>query len=610
MRARLVAGALCGALAVVGFTGCGIPERSEVQVDRRKEPATESGAVNAGRQEPPTRMMATKPEDFVENFLAAAAGDPDRAYNRVKQFIDPQYRSRLQEKRGSEVELTVVRLTDAPRITLNDDSPVGDDSLKVTITVQQIGVLRTDGTLVPPVSGETRYEFGVRGAATQAGAADDVAGFYVTEPPNLLLLSDTALEQYYESRTIYFWSSDRTHLVPDLRYLPVTVPAERRLNEVVKWLVDGPSDWLRAGVVGLPDRTELINNATGSNGRWEVNLDMPGDDRTRADQLVTQLAWSLHDFDGELELKIRNNSVKVEDLAARRSAWDLYRLREGPRRYCVFEEAIHPLTVDGEPAAVVPLDPAANRNVVSAGLARAEEQILAALVVTAPGGKQRLSVGTGRGPVTSFAKGKEHKAIGQPVWLRSSDPRRPLGLVVADGRLYRFDGEAQMTQIVLNLPPGAVTAVAASLDGQRIALIAGGALYVAAINLVDGGGVTVGPSRRVSTSLTGLSAVDWGDENRLIVAGSAARPAIYDISVDGVLQSPLTADTRAKVTHLSAYPVNPTVQVPSGALMYEANGVAYRTKPVERIQPAQVADATPPPTGVRPANPSAPFFLF
>ncbi|RKN23556.1 hypothetical protein D7147_00355 [Micromonospora musae] len=610
MRARLVAGALCGALAVVGFTGCGIPERSEVQVDRRKEPATESGAVNAGRQEPPTRSMATRPEEFVSNFLSAAAGEPDRAYSRVKQFVDPQYRNRLQEKRGSEVELTVVRLTDAPVITLNEDSPVGDDSLKVTIAVQQIGVLRTDGTLVPPVSGETRYEFGLRSASDQAGAADDAAGFYVTEPPNTLLLSDEALLRYYEGKTIYFWSSDRTRLVPDLRYLPGTVPTERRLNEVVKWLVDGPSDWLRPGVVGLPDRTELINNATGGDGRWEVNLDMPGDDRTRADQLVTQLAWSLRDFDGELELKIRNNSVKVENLAARRSAWALYRLREGPRRYCVFEGAIHPLTVDGEPSAVVPLDPAANRNVVSAGLARSEEQILAALVVTAAGGKQRLSVGTGRGPVTSFAKGPEYKAIGAPVWLRSSDPRRPQGLVVADGKLYRFDGNAEMAQIVLNLPPGVVTAVAASLDGQRIALIVGGALYVAAVKLLDGGGVTVGPSRRVSTSLTGLSAVDWGDENRLIVAGSAARPAIYEIGVDGVVESPLAPDTRAEVTHLSAYPVNPTVEVPSGALMYEANGVAYRTVPVERIQPDQVADATPPPTGVRPTNPSAPFFLF
>ncbi|MET7748793.1 LpqB family beta-propeller domain-containing protein [Micromonospora sp. NPDC005367] len=595
-------GALCGALALVGFTGCGIPERTEVQIDRRKEPAAESGAVNAG-SEPPTRTTTIIPEEFVKNFLVAAAGEPDRAYYRVKQFIDPQYRSRLQEKRGSEVELTVVRLTDTPRVTFGVD-----DRFKVSIGVQQVGVLRTDGTLAPPVSSETHYEFGLRNASP-SGATDDGAGLYVIEPPNVLLVSETVLQDYYDSRTIYFWSSDRTQLVPDLRYLPDTVPTERRLNEVVKWLVDGPSDWLRTAVVGLPDRTELINNATGGHGRWEVNLDMPGDDRTQIDQLITQLAWSLHDFDGELELKIRNNPVKVENLAARRSLRELYPLREGPQGYCVYEGAIHSLSVVGEPIEV-PLDEAANRNVVSAGLARSGEQILAALVVTASGEKQRLTVGTGRAPVTTFGKAaNSYKVIGRPVWLRSSDPSHPQGLVVADGKLYWFDGNAAMTQIALNLPPGVVTAVAVSLDGQRVALIADGTLYVAAVKLLDGGGVTLGPSRRVITSLTGISAVDWVDENELIVAGAAARPAIHEVSVDGSLQTELAADTRAKVTTLSAYPANPTVQMPL-TYMYEASGSAYRTKPAERILPSHLHGVSPPPAGVRPGNPSAPFFLF
>ncbi|MFD0785305.1 LpqB family beta-propeller domain-containing protein [Micromonospora azadirachtae] len=603
MRGRLVVGALCGALALVGFTGCGIPERTEVQIDRRKEPATESGAVNAGSQEPPTRMMSgDQPEAFVRNFLAAAAGEPDRAYYRVKQFIDPQYRSRLPEKRGSEVELTVVRLTDTPRVTLG-----ADDRIKVSIGVQQVGVLRTDGTLAPPVSSETHYEFGLR-SASPSGATDD-AGLYVIDPPNVLLISDTALGDYYETRTIYFWSSDRTQLVPDLRFLPDTVPNERRLNEVVKWLVDGPSDWLRTGVVGLPDRTELINNATGGNGHWEVNLDMPGDDRTQIDQLVTQLAWSLHDFDGELELKIRNNPVKVESLAARRSLRELYPLREGPRGYCVYEGVIRSLSVAGEQLEV-PLDEEANGNVVSAGLARSGEQILAALVVTASGEKQRLTVGTGLAPVTTFGKAaNSYKVIGRPVWLRSSDPSHPQGLVVADGRLYWFDANAVMTQIALNLPPGVVNSVAVSLDGQRIALTVDGALYVAAVKLLDGGGVNFGPPRRVITTLTGISAVDWVDENRLIVAGAAARPAIHEVSIDGSLQTVLTADTRAKVTSLSAYPDNPTIQLPL-TYMYEANGVAYRTDSDERISSDQVAGVSSPPAGVRPGNPSAPFFLF
>ena len=52
------------------------------------------------------------------------------------------------------------------------------------------------------------------------------------------------------------------------------------------------------------------------------------------------------------------------------------------------------------------------------------------------------------------------------------------------------------------------------------------------------------------------------------------------------------------------------MRAPSGAYMYEANGVAYRSSPFERIEPGRVRDIAPVPTGVRPSNPSAPFFLY
>ncbi|GAB3945206.1 hypothetical protein GCM10027614_36610 [Micromonospora vulcania] len=151
--------------------------------------------------------------------------------------------------------------------------------------------------------------------------------------------------------------------------------------------------------------------------------------------------------------------------------------------------------------------------------------------------------------------------------------------------------------------------MSAALDGQRVALIVGGRLYVAAVNL-DGGGVSIGPPRQLVTSLTGLTAVDWGREDRLVVAGSAGQPAIYELSVDGALETPLKTDVGAKVNHLAAYPANGTVQLPSGAFMYEANGVSYRSSPFDRIQPDQVREIEPPPAGIRPANPSAPFFLY
>ncbi|KOX07521.1 LpqB family beta-propeller domain-containing protein [Micromonospora profundi] len=588
--------------------GCGIPTESDVRVDGKAGTATEAGSVNGRRSEPPSRTASGSDNDaFVRNFLAAAAGEPDRAYERVTQFLAPEHKSRLQVKKGSEVALTVVRLGESV-FTLNSDS-----TTTVKIAVQQIGVLRTNGTLAPPVATETEYEFRLRSAALGGTGSDERAGLYVLDPPNVLLLSDVALQQYYQDESIYFWSSDRTRLVPDQRYLPLAVPDERRVNEVVKWLVGGPSEWLRQGVVGLPDGTELINNATGANDRWEVNLDMSGDDQNRVDQLITQLAWSLGDLPGELELKIRNNSQPVQNLNDRRIAEPLYPVTEGPQRFGVYEGAIRPLDFVGELSGQVPLAGGVNRNVVSAGLARAaNNRILAAMVVTGGKDRYRLAVGAGAVPVEVVNRSTtEYASISRPVWLRTVDSRSAQGLVVADGRLYRFDEAARMFEVPLNLPSAGVTAVAAALDGQRIALIADGRLYVAVVNLEGAGsGLSIGPPRALTTSLTGLTAVDWIREDRLVVAGSAGQPAIYEISADGAVETPLRTDVGAKVTHLAAYPTNRNVRVPSGAYMYEANRVAYRSSPFERIEPDRVRDIVAPPAGVRPSNPSAPFFLY
>ncbi|MEV0805229.1 LpqB family beta-propeller domain-containing protein [Micromonospora sp. NPDC050200] len=598
-----LAGALCVALLAVA--GCGIPDNTEVQVDG-SGPAVEAGASSFRGDEPPTRTAAgTDREAFVRNFLSAAAGEPDRAYARVKKFIAPENKSRLQEKQGSEIAVNVVRLTEDPAITANRNG-----LFSVKLRVQQIGLLRSNGVLAPPVATETEYKFTLRGAVSPGQAGTEEAGLFVTDPPNVLLLSDQALRQYYQTRPVYFWNSNQRRLVADQRYLPLAVPDERRVNEVVKWLIAGPSEWLRPAARPLPDRTALINNAIEADGRWEVTLELPGDDNRELGKIGIQLAWSLPELSGQLQLTTRNQSrVEIPSLKQHRLAHPLYPIDDEPQRFTVYDGAVHALTFPGEASGVVPLVPAANHDVVSAGLSRVGDRILAALVVTAPGGRQRLAVGYGADPVQAVDPGTQtFRGIGRPVWLRPLDPGQPYGLVVADGRLYRFDDRARMVPVSLTVV-GSVTAVASSLDGQRLALVVGGRLYLAAVNL-DGGLVSVGPARAVATSLTDLSAVDWAAENTLVVAGTAGRSAVYEVSIDGALETPLVADVGARVTHLAAYPTNPVVPLPSALIMYEANAVAYRYPSPDAIRREQVLAVTPPPTGVRPDSPTAPFFLF
>ncbi|TDB71387.1 LpqB family beta-propeller domain-containing protein [Micromonospora sp. KC723] len=592
-------------VVLLALTGCGIPAHTEVQVDG-SGPAVEAGTASYRRDEPPTRAASGDDRAaFVRNFLSAAAGEPERAYERVKQFVAPENRTRLQEKQGSEIAVNVVRLTEKPVITEN-----ANGLFSVRLPVQQVGLLRANGVLAPPVATETEYRFGLRGAVSPGQEGTEEAGLFVTDPPNVLLLSADALRQYYQTRPVYFWSSDGSRLVPDQRYLPLAVPDERRVSEVVKWLIAGPSEWLSTGVSRLPDRTALINNAIETEDRWEVNLDLPGDDSRKLAQIGTQLAWSLPELDGQLRLTTRNQSrVSIPDLRQYRLEHQVYPVTGNPQPFTVYEGAVHPLAFAGEASVPVPLAAEVNRDVLSAGLSRVRERVLAALVVGAPGSRQRLATGSGDGRVQIVNPSPQIFAtIGRPVWLRSPDPRQPYGLVVADRRLWRFDDRGRMDLVPLNVA-GPVTAVAASLDGHRIAVVIGGALHVTSLN-VDGGVVTAGPVRKVATSLTDLSAVDWAGENTLVLAGTAGRSAVYEVSIDGALETALVADVGARVTHLAAYPTNPVVPLPSVLIMYEANGVAYRYPQRDTIRRDQVLDVTPPPTGARAGGPTAPFFLF
>ncbi|SCE79214.1 Sporulation and spore germination [Micromonospora chaiyaphumensis] len=596
LRRRLLTALVAGALLPAALVGCGIPDRTEVQVDGRG-PAGEPGTLNGSGSQPPTRSATEDPKQFITEYLDAAAGEREQAYDRVKKFIAKEAQGRLpKKKQSSEVELTVVRLLESPEARLLTN----EGNWEVTVRVQQVGVLRADGTLDKPTAPETEYEFKLRRADPGS------QGLVITNLPNVLLLSVTALRQYYGTHTIYFWNSDQSQLVPDWRYLPNAVPVERRVTEVVRWLAGGPSEWLAPGVTRVPDGTAPINNATGSDQRWEVNLTMPVADDDRLAKFATQLAWSLPDLEGQLDLKIQNQKRRTIDLEQERAVHPLYPNLRVPERYCVYDGAIHPLAIGSEPVGTVPVDADANRNVVSAALSRAGDEVLAALVVTRSDQKQRLMVGTGPGPVTEFhSSAHVYRSIGRPIWLRSSDRQHPSGLVVADGTLYRFDGAAGMSPLAGM--SRAVTAVAASLDGHRIALIMGGALYVAPVS-VDGGETNVGTPRPLTTRLTKLTAVDWYADNQLVFAGNDGRqPAIYQTSVDGAVETPLIRDTSAPVSHLAAYPGGPSGPLPSFSYMYQAT-VAYRNNPVgTKIERSQVRDVA---DGAKQSDPSVPFFFY
>lgn len=606
---RLLAVAVA-ALLGLAVSGCGIPTETDVRIDERGPAYSGSGPLDGIGREPPRRESSDDVEQFVRNFLQAAAGEAAGAYDRVNEYI-PRSSNRLRPRQGSDVAINVVRLTEAPRVTANPD---GTNSVQVA--VQQVGVLRPNGSITEPVATETEYTLTVgKLDSTADGRSETSKGFYVLDPPQTLLMSTDALKDYYRTRTIYFWNSDRTALVPDLRYLPVAVPSGRVATEVLGWLTGGPAAWLGATAVPLPEGTKAIGNvpAAGPDGRLVVNLSVQAgevDDEAELNRLFTQLAWSLReDIKSELELKIEHESRKIADAGLYRRDNPVYRVSGVPGRFCVHAGQVRPLAYPGQ-TSMVPLPSAMNRDVVSAGLTREQEWVWAALV-TASGRDRYLRVGAGIGAVNEVIRvGGTYTSMSRPVWLKGSDPAHPVGLVVADGRLYRFGLDGRMTEMPVPNLPGSITAVAVALDGHRIAVISGGALYVAAL-AIDGDSVAIGGVRRLVGSLHELSAVDWSEENFLLTAGlnGDGRVEIHQISVDSGLAEPVVSQVPADtVSHLAAYPTNPIVSTVAGNPMYEGNGVAYAAG--QRIDRSQVGPVEGLPAPPESGNPTAPFFLY
>jgi hypothetical protein len=598
-RAPLIVALVAG----LALTGCGIPDNTEVK-PLRPGPST---GVSAGDDSAPARTLRTDTQDpgeFVQNYLAAAAGDFEGATERVKQFLSPSAAATFK----ASADIKVVRLTEPPLVE--------PGSAEVTINVQQIGTLDAKGILEPGTGESVAYKLTVRELEGQQGL------FVTGAAPQALLLSDDALDRFYTRRTIYFWNSDRTGLVPDVRYMPRSVPVEQQPTEIIDWLLSGPSRWLTGAVAELPEGTKAIGNVPAvSNDTLQISLSGPvvaPDDPEALDRLQEQLRWSLRDnLPGTLELTVEQQFEKrrytgTEYLASNPA----YRQIAEAERFVVYNGQIRRLLRSYNSGRPVPLiAPEANRDVRMAALSTSGSRWWTALVVNESGGRQALRVGAaGPGEYATLRRIALPAPIGRPVWAKSpvGADTGTTGLVTAGGSLYTFTPEGS-SAVKVQWPGGPrnITAVAVAPDAHRVAVLAGGNLFIATLTSNEEEGPEMSPARVIRTRLTGLTAVDWSSESLLAVAGKrsdSSRVAIMDVSIDGAQQTDRLSDLGSNpVTYLAALPANPTRGEETGTIAYVLDGAAYDEINPDPIGVDDLAEqvADPPPN----VQPSAPFFL-
>lgn len=600
-RAGRVATALALVAGLVG--GCGIPDDTEV-LPRGVGPSSGLPSGEDSFQSPPQREDTADRDDFIRNYLQAAVGTLDEAPTRVREFLAPAAQATFQPQ-----ELRVVRLTEAPL--------VNPGSNEVQLRVQQVGVLRPNGILEPSSSDSDQTQYTI-----EVQTLKGINGLVVTKTPQVMLLDVDALGAFYRQRTIYFWNRDHTSLVPDVRYLPTTLTREQEPTEIIKWLLAGPSPLLDGTVQKLPAGTSAIGNVPAvKDGKLEINLTgqaLPPDDdpdaREALERLRRQLMWSLRPnlpLNVALEIQIDHQVQAAYRDTDYLTSNPAYRLESVPERFAVYAGRIHRLRRPGGTPGPIPVVTAeANRDVRAAALSSTPTASYAALVA-AERGKELLRIGVARaGEQPVFRSVTLTAPIGYPSWAIAGDAS---GLVPAGGRLYGFSADGtDLRPVDWQGAPAAVSAVAVAPDANRVAVVAGGRLYIAAMSVI-GNGVQITQPRLIRTLMRDLTAVDWSSESSVVVAGvlydqvRTGRVAIADVSIDGASQTNRLADLgTARVRHLVAYPANPaTTSGGATSVAYDAGGGAYDVL----AGPVLISAGnlvTPVPPGSRP---SAPFFL-
>jgi hypothetical protein len=556
------------ALVALLTGACGIPDDSGVTVvGAGPSPGITSGDERDSGQIARDATLDTA--QFVKNYLKVAAGDLDSAADRMRTFMN---RDAARAFKPNGPGLRVIRLVAQPLITPGSD--------EVELTYEQVGTLDKFG-LLEPAAEPRRDSYKIK-IGTVAGQS----GLFVTEAPQALLISDEALNIYYEEQPVYFWNTDYSGLVPDVRYMPDTVPVEQRPTTIMNWLLNGPAPWL--SVSDLADGTTLIGKVfKDSDNKLQITLStqaLPSSETaTVLDRLRRQLQWSLRPLlpaGTQMVLKVGHQdagSYSSQDYLASNPA---NRLTGDPERFVVYGGKIRRLSGSANVAAQIPvLDPDENKDVRFAAMSSSGSRTFAAVVSTSgKGDTLRVAAAATGGqaalqPITGLTG-----PLGEPAWaITGDDPDKPddgaIGLITANNKLYSFSAKKGEAQLIPWTGQGTkITAVAVAPDGRRVALVVDGKLYRAALT-TGGDAPALGPPQQIRPAgLLSVSAVGFNSEGWLTVAGvrsSDKRTTIVDVSIDGAKQTGRLSDLGDKpVDSLTVYPANPLESNPNTGQAY------------------------------------------
>ncbi|QNK80837.1 LpqB family beta-propeller domain-containing protein [Nakamurella sp. PAMC28650] len=553
---RLLIRLLAPLLLLTVVTACsGIPGSGPV-VDVRNV-ADQAG--QSGPDAPPTPVAGQRPVLIVRAFVDASAriSLTTDSYSIPRAYLTSgAQKSWQQPNRPAGVQILSGDLRVEPSLT---------DPATVTVSATSEGSLSTDQA----------YHSG-NGATYRVTVhlLQDKGQWRISDPPPELLILAGDFNRVFSPRTLYFLDASHTVVVPDRRYLIKTSTPSKRLATLINLLLAGPAGVLRGAAQSELKGGTLRTNVTTDPNGLVTRVDLLGIDlATPADKtaLAAQIVWSLYPDAVQVAISVDGAPLDKSQASYTFAAFESFSPDRVPGTGSV---ASDPYYVDGNGFIVdlrtmTPLSGplgTGSAHVVSAAMSAATGTLAA---VSGVAGGQALLIGQ---PAALSAPQSALKArtLTPPSFTRTGNEAWVVQNGATNPEIYRVStspsstvttiaSRAKVTAGQLN-GLGAVTGLTLSPDGVRVAIVAGGRLYLGAIAVPVAAkagstnsaapetpdSLTVINLEQVRGELDDVGPVAFGSANELLVVAKnpsvsfGAYRAITEMNVDGSDAVPVT----------------------------------------------------------------------
>ncbi len=572
-------------LAALLVAGCsGIPGGGPVQ-----DVSKPTDQVNP--QAPVTPDAGMTPEAIVRGFIYAAArislaGSRASAYAAPSQYLTARAAQTWQSKPSS-----VVVLPDQFRI---DPSPTDPTALTIFAPIQ--------GRLDPDKAYHLSYGIDYK---VTVHLVKDNGQWRIADPPAELLIRHVDFSSVFSVRTLYFLNADQSVVVPDRRYLINGGTPDNKVRTLINLLLQGP-----AGVLDGAAQSELTGGSLRTNPTTDASgvtvVDLKGIDlptTTDRNALAAQIVWTLSPDAGQISINVNGAPLDSHLLVYTASTVESFSPDRVPGTGAV---ASDPYFINDTGGVVDLLTKKAlfggvgtgSQYVVSAAMSAATGTLAAVSNVrnTQGGTGQQLLIGR---PLAfqQSVPALQATTLTQPSFSRSGDEvwvvqngggKNPEIYQVSTSRTSSAGtgsgtGTASRAKVGSTglAGKGQVTAFVLSPDGVRVAVVAGGKLYIGAIagplngaktgttnsaSTDDPNALTVTNLQELRGDLASVGPVAFQSANELMVV-SASLPgyrSIKELKVDGSDLTQVTTDSQyGDVTSLAVSAVNSTATAPT-----------------------------------------------